>query len=468
MECLVVSCDRLLPFEHDDRIDPRLVTPLAGVPGLIEVFRMTGAAGILDREISFKKRRRGLMPSELVQSLFCLVAAGGDTLEDMNRLREDKALAKLLGHDLPAARTARDFLEPFHDETADLVHDGVSKVPAESQPLVALAKANTAMIGSFAQARPSRVATIDIDATIIDSTKRAARRTYEGERGYQPVIALWAEHDLILADEFRDGNVPAHSGNRRVVEKALAALPSGGESVLLRADSALYEHDLMEFLDERAVGYCISAMMSPQLRAQIEALGASHWHEAGREAGAVRHWAEVNYLPDDGIYNKDAVSPRRYLAIRVTPMQGELFDTERCVRHYCIVTNRSDPPNGTGLDLIRWHRGKAGTVEQAHDVLCHELAAAALPSQRFGVNAAWFRLNTLLFNLISLYKRIGLDDELHTARPKRLRFLVFAQVGHVITHARSTLLRWANALARNIADRARTRSNTQLHPLAAV
>jgi len=40
-----------------------------------------------------------------------------------------------------------------------------------------------------------------------------------------------AEHDVILADEFRDGNglpsgltrwVPAGSGNRRVVEKALA------------------------------------------------------------------------------------------------------------------------------------------------------------------------------------------------------------------------------------------------------
>jgi hypothetical protein len=39
------------------------------------------------------------------------------------------------------------------------------------------------------------------------------------------VLALWVEQDVILADEFRDGNVPAGSGNRRVVEKALAALP---------------------------------------------------------------------------------------------------------------------------------------------------------------------------------------------------------------------------------------------------
>jgi len=68
-------------------------------------------------------------------------------------------------------------------------------------------------------------------AAVIACDKRAAKWAYDGNRGYQPVLALWAEHDVILADEFRDGNslpsgltrwVPAGSGNRRVVEKALA------------------------------------------------------------------------------------------------------------------------------------------------------------------------------------------------------------------------------------------------------
>jgi hypothetical protein len=36
-----------------------------------------------------------------------------------------------------------------------------------------------------------------------------------------------AEQDVILADEFGDGNVPAGSGYCRVVDKALAALPCG-------------------------------------------------------------------------------------------------------------------------------------------------------------------------------------------------------------------------------------------------
>jgi hypothetical protein len=45
---------------------------------------------------------------------------------------------------------------------------------------------------------------------------------------------------LVVLDEFRDSNVPAGSGNRRIVERALAALPAGIETVLMRGDSALY------------------------------------------------------------------------------------------------------------------------------------------------------------------------------------------------------------------------------------
>jgi len=126
------------------------------------------------------------------------------------------------------------------------------------------------------------------------------------------------------------------------------------------------------------------------------------------------------------------------------------------VRHFCIVINRSDPEGGSGLDLIRWHRGKAGTIEHAHDVLMNELARAALPNQKFGANAAWLRLNVILYNLLSAYKRVGLPEEFHTARPKRLRFLLLNTVGKVVRHASETLLRCTKEIARALADAPRT------------
>ena len=50
----------------------------------------------------------------------------------------------------------------------------------------------------------------DQDATIIEShelaayaPRRGAARPDRGGRGYQPMVALWAEADLIVADRFR-------------------------------------------------------------------------------------------------------------------------------------------------------------------------------------------------------------------------------------------------------------------------
>jgi hypothetical protein len=112
--------------------------------------------------------------------------------------------------------------------------------------------------------------------------------------------------------------------------------------------------------------------------------------------------------------------------------------------------------SGCGLDLIRWHRGKAGTIEHAHDVLMNELAGAALPSQKFGANAAWLRLNVIPYNLLSAYKRVGLPGEFQTARPKRLRFLLLNTVGKVVRHARETLLRCTKQIARALVAPPRT------------
>ncbi|MGH2355942.1 MAG: transposase, partial [Chloroflexota bacterium] len=180
---------------------------------------------------------------------------------------------------------------------------------------------------------------------------------------------------------------------------------------------------------------------SHELGAAIRALPESAWQIEREDGDAVRHWAEVPYVPSDGVAAKDRPAPPRYLALRITKKQGRLFADGGEVKHFAIVTNLPDPKGGSGLDLIRWQRGKAGTVEHAHHVLTNELAAEALPSQRFGANAAWFRLNVLLYNLLSAFKRVALPEELHHARPKRLRFVLLNGVGKVVRHARETVLR---------------------------
>jgi hypothetical protein len=231
----------------------------------------------------------------------------------------------------------------------------------------------------------------------------------------------------------------------------VANLPQGITELFLRADSALYETAVLRWCEDRQMAYAISADMSEQLRAEIVRLPETAWQVEREEPDVIRSWAEVPYVPSDGDFRKDRPCLRRYLAIRNQKRQGSLFADGSSVRHFAVVTNRTDD----GLTILQWHRQKAGTVEHAHHVLKNELAAAALPSGKFGANAAWFRLNVLTYNLLTALKRLTLPGDLRTARPKRLRFLLFNTVGKVITHARQTLLRLSGIVQHALLVRAR-------------
>jgi len=454
-----------LPFEIDDQVDDSLVTAYGGVPVLIEWYRASGAAEAVRQGVRVKARRRGLSESELVESFLTLWLSGGERCEDFGRLREDAALQALIGHEFPAAQTARDFLEGFDEAGLPLWQAGErARVPSESAAQQGLGRANGAVVSALQGRVVQETATLDVDATILESDKQAAQATYDGRRGYQPVFVLWAEQDVIVADEFRDGNVPAGSGNLRLVKRAVEALPKGVKAIRVRGDSALYETELLRWLEAQKIEYAISADMSRELSAAVRALPESAWSLEREEADALRQWAEVVFVPGEGEFHKDAPCLRRYLAIRILKKQGSLFSDGSDRRHFCVATNRA----GEGLEILRWHRGKAGTIEHAHDVLTNELAAEALPSQKFGANAAWVRLNVLLYNLLSSFKRIALPGEFLKAKPKRLRFLLFNVVGKVVRHARETLLRLASEPARAFLARARLHIHLPQPKLAGV
>lgn len=128
----------------------------------------------------------------------------------------------------------------------------------------------------------------------------------------------------------------------------------------------------------------------------------------------------------------EELDPIRYLAIRISRKQGELFADGKLYKYFGVVTNRWDYD---AKRLLEWQREKAGSIEAAHDVLKNELAAGMMPCSRFGANAAWLRMAVLTYNVMSALKRLALPPELLTARPKRLRFLVFHTAGRILHHA---------------------------------
>ncbi|MBI5854702.1 MAG: hypothetical protein HZB35_05625 [Nitrospirae bacterium] len=113
-----------LAFEIDTRTDPSLMTAHAGMPRLIDLMRTIGVTRILDEQVHMKRRRRGLYPSQLVETLVALWVVGRERCQNLGVFCTDTALAVLLGYELPAATTVRDFLEAFHAEAVPLWQAG--------------------------------------------------------------------------------------------------------------------------------------------------------------------------------------------------------------------------------------------------------------------------------------------------------------------------------------------------------
>lgn len=431
-------------------------TAFAGVGLLVDVYRQAGIGATAEKVLPQKRSPKGLSQGQMVEIFAILSSLGGGCLEDLERLRQDKGLAALLEYTPPAAETARQWLDGFHDESlmAGKPIQG-SFIPPESGPLAGLREVNRRVIWAYVKAKdPSWEMTLDVDAHLVETAKADALCCYEGYKAFQPMEVVWAQTMLVLADEFRQGNVPASKDIKRLVDEAYEALPPGPWQVKVRSDSAAYEQDVLDHWHDRGWGFAVSADMTTHLRAEIEKLPNDAWRVWKTEArGVVREWAEVIFVPSRRSEKKDT-KPYRYLAIRIRRQQGELFADGAAVRHFAVVTNIWDME---GQALLQWHRGKAGTVEHVHHNLVNELGAGVYPSGKHGANAAWLRLQVITHNLLQVLKAVALPPEYANARPKRLRFAIFTHIGQVVRHGGRLLMRIGRQILEGIIGPGRIR-----------
>jgi hypothetical protein len=421
-----------------------MASPHAGLLATSRALRALKIPDLVAANLQLKKRARGCSGGQYIESLILLQTAGGDCPEDMALLAGDDCLERGLGFALPKTGAVRAFLNRFHDPQLELARPprDVQKsfIMPSSQPVAGLQSVLAGGVRRTAklyaeQGQALRIATVDQDATIIESHKESALAHYEGGRGYQPMVAVWAEADLVLADEFRDGNVPAQQEPLACAQLAFAALPETIQQRYFRGDSACHENQLLGWLKhpDRAqepggrIGFAVSARMSPELAQAIAQVPEADWKTFGQEAdGTLRQCAEVDFVPGEAAEKKDS-QPLRYVGLRLRKAQGMLFQDGADRRHHAVISNL----HWDGAKLLQWHREKAGTVEHVHDEVKNALAGGHMPSQHFAVNAAWFKLALLSYNIASAIKGLCFSPEERTARFKKYRLLLVHLAGRM-------------------------------------
>ena len=64
--------------------------------------------------------------------------------------------------------------------------------------------------------------------SLVATYKAEALYGYLGDKTYQPMTTYWAEQDMVVHSEFRDGNVPANYQNLRAVAGNAGGAAGGG------------------------------------------------------------------------------------------------------------------------------------------------------------------------------------------------------------------------------------------------
>jgi hypothetical protein len=153
-------------------------------------------------------------------------------------------------------------------------------------------------------------ATLDQDAALVETHKADAFFSYKHLRAYQPLNTYWAEHDLMLHSEFRDGNVPAGFEQLRVLQDALVLLPDDVQTVSLHSDSAGYQIELLKYCAEGknerfgVIEFTVSADVNAEFRRAALAADAvwkplkiaSREYEANTEPLAPRYGRGVHEI----------------------------------------------------------------------------------------------------------------------------------------------------------------------------
>ena len=463
----------LLPYKYEQEKTDAGMTALAGLPLYLDLTSVLNLGETIRKYL--KVKTQGWTDEQIILSLILLNLTGGDCVDDLRILEADRGFCSILERielkglprktrrekekqwrkekhrSVPSPSSVFRYLSAFHEDCAR--EEGKAIIPPLTELLAALELINADLVREIFKRNPVRCATLDMDATLIETQKKEGLFSYKGYKAYQPLNTYWAELGLILHTEFRDGNVPAGYEQLRVFTHALSLLPEEIATVRLRSDTAGYQHDLMAYCNDKKkhprfgrIEFTISCDVTPEFKKAVNE--ADTWYPLFDKKGHITgEYAEVCFVPNKTATTKKG-DPYRYMAIRERMNQPHLPDmlpfqtvTVQNTQYklFGIVTNM----DWEGEKLIHWHHKRCGKSEEAHSIMKEDLAGGKLPSGNFGENAAWWSIMILAHNLNTAMKNLILQSSWITKRMKAIRFHFINLPGRVIERSRQTFIRLA-------------------------
>jgi hypothetical protein len=390
---------------------PGQLTSHAGTVLLHDFAQRLGVEEVLDEELHVKTRARGYGESEAVGGLTYNLILGGEHLSDLEVLRGDPGTQELLGAEaILAPTTAGEFLRKF--DIGD-VHD-LQRVQLRLQERV----------------RPhqqSTTCTIDLDSSIYEqasSHKEGSTKADNGEVGYHPLLAFWAEEGELLYSHLRRGS--AHTA-RNVLWFLRQTRKRVPETVTkkLRADSGFYRHGVVEWCEAAGFTFTLTADQTEPLLTALSALPERCWQNL--PAYELAEVAALHYQPTGW------ARAYRYVVKR------ELAETTAGKLDWKYHATVTKVENQSARELVVWHWQHAA-MENAIKEQKSGFGLEKLPTQKFHANWAYLLIGQLAFNLMAWFKRLVLPASYQRTTIKTIRHHLLNLAGKIVHTARRCFL----------------------------
>ncbi len=216
----------------------------------------------------------------------------------------------------------------------------------------------------------------------------------------------------------------------RFLKETVAQLPEAVKEIRVRSDSAWYQADVLDHCQKEGYRFSITADKDSAVKALLTGVSESDWQrvhvppDPSEAEECLREWAfETVHTLDHSEFSY------RMILLRKERRQPDLFEGEYV--YGAILTNLELPLESQ----LRWHRQRCNCENHIKE-LKQGFSMRGLPSGDFEVNAAYFRIGTLAYNLISALKWLKLDASWRPLTMKTLRFRLLALPALVVRHAR--------------------------------
>ena len=412
--------------------DPNLVS-CAGLVPVMALAQRCGLTALLVEHVKLTAKG-GANAAVKILALVAGMVCGADSIDDMDLLRHG-GMPRLFDH-IRAPSTLGTFLRLFtfgHVRQLDAV--AARLLPALAAAVPVLAGAETFTI-------------IDIDDTVREThgyAKQGAGRGYTGVKGLNALLAVIStplSAPLIAAARLRKGSTNSARGAGRLLTDALATARRAGAVglLLVRADSAVYGHDIVAACRRAGARFSITARLTPSVVTAITGIHEQAWTPI-RYPHAIFDEEEQRWVSDaevaetvltafTGRRRRDHVTARLIVrrVRRLNPTTVPKGQTEAFAvyRYHAVFTDNTEPM----LAAEATHRDHA-IIEQVIAELKNG-PLAHLPSGVFTATAAWLACAGMAFNLTRATAVLAGPGHTHSRTPTVRAQLIYtpARLAH--------------------------------------